>query len=518
MLILFLMTVFGCVKDPAADLARIDNKTLYALPDMTAIEKIIRPELVSVSLNPSGQYLVTGFALNEDGWVVTDYQSIKLAKKIMIQNNSGFNYSVSEPDSLDPHSGLALIHVQDEAFRVKGLPLFEDVVHVKDKVVFVSYEDALYLRVNQTIVSGKEKLDSGLEVYWLAEGLYVAGAPVFNEKGNLIGISSFLMKDKKRHYYVTPVGHVIAFFRRVQGGATVAVATSGQDAYQKGTTFFEADDFHRAAAYFEEAVKLEPMNADYLFDLALAYREISDKRAVEILQRALSVNPEIEDGHYELGVTCNQFKLYDEAEKAFANAVKADYQDQEALGELVELYRKRKGFDDTIKLLNGRHGLGGDLLVGLGEAYYFKNDFESALHTFSSVIEAVTDHIPAYLGLGMVHVRLENWAHGIKVMNRAQALDPENPKILFLLSLINLIADDEASAQKYRLGLDDLKQRAMQQPSGSINLVIASRYADELNRIFVEYQKNKDMLTIQKGIEADNKKIWVNMLRPRFTD
>src|SRR5215210_936872 len=54
-----------------------------------------------------------------------------------------------------------------------------------------------------------------------------------------------------------------------------------------------------------------------------AYRHDRDQEAIEHFKRAVELSPDFAEAHYRLGLAHNALKQTDEADKAFADAVKA---------------------------------------------------------------------------------------------------------------------------------------------------------------------------------------------------
>ena len=96
----------------------------------------------------------------------------------------------------------------------------------------------------------------------------------------------------------------------------------------KGKEFYRGDQDQKAAAAFQEAIKLDPGLAEAHFRLGLARdalgeekeAEESYKRAVETYRKHLEENSKDAEGHYNLGQTYAGLHLYVEAVREYRQA------------------------------------------------------------------------------------------------------------------------------------------------------------------------------------------------------
>jgi S1-C subfamily serine protease len=156
-----------------------------------AIIKNIKGRVSPQVLNP-GKFGGTGFALSENGYILTNYHVIKGADSIYIQNTGGESFK-AKVVLQDPAYDLAVLQVTDPEFKLGSLPytlksteseLGEDVFTMgfpKDSIVYT-----------KGYVSSNNGFSGDTLQYQVAIPVNPgnSGGPLLDSKGNVIGIIS----------------------------------------------------------------------------------------------------------------------------------------------------------------------------------------------------------------------------------------------------------------------------------------------------------------------------------------
>ncbi len=219
----------------------------------------------------------------------------------------------------------------------------------------------------------------------------------------------------------------------------------------------------RAESLFKQALDADPDYAPALVGLAESYMlqyinhrlgtlEEAESKAMDVVQRALAIDPESAEAHAALGLVHLEVKRYDEAEQAFARSLELNPGYAEALHWYGLLHRWRGEFDLAyIKLkqsveLDPLHRVArqnlGQLLLQLGK-------FDEADAFFRRGIELTPEH-PAYYAMlaGITALGpLPRPSEAIPYIDQAIALDPEKPDYRLYKVTIQLELDDVAGAQ-----------------------------------------------------------------------
>jgi tetratricopeptide (TPR) repeat protein len=105
-------------------------------------------------------------------------------------------------------------------------------------------------------------------------------------------------------------------------------------------------------ALWKDTVEHFPNNPRALGNLGLAFA--SEKRyseAVQVLRKAVEVNPRIGNNWYALAVCYKELQLIDDAIKSYRTTLELNPKFQKAAYDLADIYMQQKRYDDAYKLL-----------------------------------------------------------------------------------------------------------------------------------------------------------------------
>ncbi len=159
-----------------------------------------------------------------------------------------------------------------------------------------------------------------------------------------------------------------------------AAATASDDQFLKlsnsGRNYYERGDAERAAAVFQEALKLQPANLDAMLNLANAWLLSNHpEEAARQSEGVLSVDPNQPAAHYLLGCASLRMGRFEAAVKALQNA---------------------KNIDRTVN----------EVSFQLGRAYQGLNQHEAASGEFEEVVKFAPQHPAAYYALSQSLLRV----------------------------------------------------------------------------------------------------------------
>jgi superkiller protein 3 len=100
---------------------------------------------------------------------------------------------------------------------------------------------------------------------------------------------------------------------------------------EQGKRAYEADDLDTAITEFQQALALDPANADYQTNLAVAFdeREMDDE-AFAAYQRALELNPRQVTALLNIGYLYSEQEQFEEARQVWEQVVRVDPASEEA--------------------------------------------------------------------------------------------------------------------------------------------------------------------------------------------
>ena len=249
----------------------------------------------------------------------------------------------------------------------------------------------------------------------------------------------------------------------------------GEYLLTKASIFSQLRDHKRAIKFFKEALEHSstPEDKDEIFlDLAFEYEAENDyASAIQILLEAVKNNPNNEGALYELAFCYDIVGEYDQAIKSYSDFIDNNPYSFTAWYNLGNTYSKKEDYHQAIwayeysiiinddfgpayyNLGNSHMGIdqfeqaieafdrclaidGDDAMVlcNVGECYEQLSELEKAESFYRRSLELAPQLPDAWLGLGIVEDLKGDTVSGIKMLLKANDLDPNNSGILQVLA------------------------------------------------------------------------------------
>ncbi len=172
----------------------------------------------------------------------------------------------------------------------------------------------------------------------------------------------------------------------------------------RGAIDQEAEEWKKALSVIE--------NERYLVNLGGSYMELGRyQEAITTFKKAIQLNPNSADGHYNLGIGFARIGSYQEAEKHYRMAI-----------------------DKDPYLLDAYTNLGG-LFIGTGE-------YQKAVEILNSAIQKDPDYFPAYYNVVVAYSRMGRTQDGIQLLRAYLERNPEDrERVRQLLRKMNISMD-----------------------------------------------------------------------------
>jgi S1-C subfamily serine protease len=201
-------TVFSAVAGAADSSTRIQAEAGEAM-SVQEIYQHAGPgvlQVTSTSVDSSDPFfgpqarvsLGSGFVIDKDGYIVTNYHVIESARQIEV-NFSGDDRVQATIVGVDPSTDLALLKINAQARALTPLPLGDsDAVRVGDAVVAIGNPFGLERTVTAGIVSALQREITAPNGYTIDKVIQTdapinqgnSGGPLLNTRGEVIGVNS----------------------------------------------------------------------------------------------------------------------------------------------------------------------------------------------------------------------------------------------------------------------------------------------------------------------------------------
>ena len=169
--------------------------------------------VVVVSIDREGKPVSqgSGFLVREDGVIVTNYHVVNMASDIKIK----IGYKVRDSEGLlhvDPENDIAIIKVEGKDYPKVRIGDASK-AQIGEKVYAIGSPQGLENTISEGILSGIREIDRERKVlpemtWGISPGS--SGGPVFNGRGEVIGIATFLIAETQNLNFALPVNLVMA--------------------------------------------------------------------------------------------------------------------------------------------------------------------------------------------------------------------------------------------------------------------------------------------------------------------
>jgi tetratricopeptide (TPR) repeat protein len=363
----------------------------------------------------------SGFVVRQDGAIATSYHVINAASKIHVKAGEHL-FVVEGLLYADIENDVAILKI--DAQKLPTIRLVElDKFQVGEKVFVISSPSGLENTVSEGILSGVRKVDTARNILQITAAISPgsSGAPVFNAKGEAIGIATFLVAEAQNLNFAMPVSLI-----RDKLSATKVVA-AGEAC--------SADFTKTADCWFYQGVAYGS-NGMY-------------EKSVEAFMKAIQIRENFSAAYVNLGVSYIGLGRYTEARRAFEKAIQIKPDSDEAYENLGAVYGKLGMYNDAIQTLKKAIAMNGEsshAYYNLGVNYAVTENYKEAVEALKEAIRVQPDFAAAHGLLGVTYGKMKQYKMASDALKQSIRLKPDDPKSHYSMGEIYLALKDRPSA------------------------------------------------------------------------
>ncbi|MUG96181.1 tetratricopeptide repeat protein [Scytonema sp. UIC 10036] len=254
---------------------------------------------------------------------------------------------------------------------------------------FAYDSDKLVMTEGEISLLPKKALEGGYQIGYSNEiRQEMSGGPIFNQRGELIGINgrrAFPMIEKYRFEDASiPNEQQQEAMRRYSWGIPIATVVGRMEAnrfYQQGLKQYQAWEHEEAIAAFNEAIRRYPGYAEAYYHRALA--KMKDAR------------------YHQEGFRWNRYRQEARADMQQAATL------FQAQGKQAQAYRSQ------------------------GYVYRFGEEPKKAIQAFNQALRFNSNDVPTYMGRGLAYATLEEYEKALADYNKAIEIQPNSAEIYY---------------------------------------------------------------------------------------
>jgi len=416
--------------------------------------------VVIVAYNNEGQAISqgSGFIVREDGAIVTNYHVISNAAVIKIKAENKV-LRVEGLLYIDKENDIVILKAE-----AKGLPIVKlGDIHkseVGEKVYVISSPQGLKNTISDGILSGIREIASERKILQitapLSEGS--SGGPVFNKRGEVIGIATAIIKEAQNLNFAMPVNLIKdgIFVKKI-----IAIKDAEIEDYKKtaeywfnlGVTYSNSGNYAKSIEAFKQAIKIKPFYAYAHLEISSVYYALGMyQESIKAARRYMDMNPDHDHGasvYFILGANYIALGNAKKAIHAFKEGIQIKPGDAEAhyyLGNsyrLLGMYKEAKeSYKQSIRIDQDDY----KTHTALGIAYLFLNEYTAATEAFKQAIRINPDSEISYFNLGNAYLSLQKYTEAKKAFKQAININPNEAIFHALLGITYLKLNERGLA------------------------------------------------------------------------
>lgn len=187
-----------------------------------------------------------------------------------------------------------------------------------------------------------------------------------------------------------------------------------------------------AEAIYREILRASPRRFEALGLLGyLLHQRNEDAAAIELIDKALAINPIMADAHLWRGMALHRLERFDEAAASYRAVLRLNPQHVDALNNLGALLTTRGDYAGAVDLHRRAIGLKPDRAhahYSMGVAFDRMGRYDEAIEAYRRAIRHKPDYLDAYINLGVALTTQRRAAEALPYLEKAVALDPQKPE------------------------------------------------------------------------------------------
>jgi tetratricopeptide (TPR) repeat protein len=216
----------------------------------------------------------------------------------------------------------------------------------------------------------------------------------------------------------------------------------------KGTRNSTAGRYQQAVADYQHAIRFSPNFARAYVELGDANRQLARyDEAEKAFKQAISLEDE-SCASCGLGVVYWKTGRYEDAEKAFKRSRQLNQNDVCAYYWSGRMYYDLRRYEEAIGVLQQEIKLSPSVngYLFLGNAYTYSERLDEAVNAYRQAIHLNPDHVMAYIQLGVAYESLKRYEEAIKAYEVAIRLMPNEAKAHYGLARAYFAIGDKKAA------------------------------------------------------------------------
>ena len=369
----------------------------------------------------------SGFFISADGIAISNVHVFKDAYFVKIKLIDGRELNVQSIVDFDESFDLIKFKVETTKTSFPFLTPFKGRIEKGDDVFTIGSPLGLESTVSTGIVSNVRDFEGYGRVIQITAPIShgSSGGTVFNESGSLIGVTTFGITEGQNLNFAVDIKKLNQLNRNLNATIFQYATSFNSDLFMlKGLSAMANNEFQKAVEYFTKYIIQKPKNDIGYLRRGNAYKELRDaKYAMADYNKCIELNPQNEIAYsnrgllkgilgdlsggfsdclsslkinetsvayYNLGWICFEQEDYEQAERAYSDALKLEPSKASIYSERGETRVQLKKYKEAIQDFTSLIGLEPTnpmAFMNRGICYYYMGDNNEACKDFKRAKE-----------------------------------------------------------------------------------------------------------------------------------
>jgi tetratricopeptide (TPR) repeat protein len=413
---------------------------LAALADANIPEHVLKQKkaVVTILINDKdGNKLATatGFIIDSQGIIVTNNHVISAwaedpGNVLLIKLENGSYYPMEKILATDEDNDIAIFRVDG-----KDLPTVKLINNAGpnqgESVIVIGSPLGLEMTVSDGIVSSVRDKGGVIQITApISPGS--SGSPVFNSKGEVVGVASFLFRGGQNLNFAISSSRIRKLLNDYRSRKKTGKLTA-EDWAQKGVADFKLNRLDVAIDAFTKAIELKPDYAEaYVTRGSVYYFSKNDQQAIDDCTKAIELKPK-------------NVMVYFMAFFMRGNAYARSGDNQQAINDYTKAIKINPDYAATY--------------CNRGLSYVKLSNLQQAINDQTKAIALNPDYAEAYFLRGAAYVASGSDQMAMNDLSKAIELKHDQAKYYYFRGLEYDILND------YRLAIDDFTKTIALSPN-----------------------------------------------------
>ncbi len=429
---------------------------------LTDIVKRISPAVVTVlryNMERQVTGLGSGFFISQNGDLITNHHVLAGAFYAEVKTMDGDIYPIKQVIAESKTADLLKVKVDIPEEYVEWLILNETLPLIAERVVVIGTPMGLEHTVTEGIVSAVRFIQGRGEFFQMSAPISMgsSGGPVLNMKGDVTGISTFIMYMGQNLNFAVSSREISNLNNNINLSMSEwALGNSknhpgmAEKLCEKEYSFMVNGVSQKALEYYRDKTGKTPDDHMTWLNLGYCYNGLDlQDEAIRTYKEAILINPDNDFLYFHLGRLYEDINMLEDAVKAYTEVIRISPEKARAYDKVGEIMINLGRYNEAVAAYKKSLGLfpnDAEIHFQIATGYENLGEFESAILSYKKAIDINSEYDDAYFNLGGLYTDRKEYKDAKNAYKEAIRINPNNTEAHFNLGIAYIRENNNVAA------------------------------------------------------------------------